>query len=181
MNLYDLFKYILIIFKLLKYFEINSEKEGYEIKLGISDLKNPEEWSRKIVPEKIFTNNYLSTNGNKFTMKNDIALIKLREPVEFSDYISPVCIATSVMSVPAGGELVWITDFGKTKVGSSTASFLQQTQIAISTLEQCDNALNFWTDVNRDEIICTEDTGSNTCNGTISRRRLDDFTKLGLT
>ena len=50
------------------------------------------------------------------TLKNDIALVRLVEPVEFSDYVRPVCLATS-SNETADYRRCWIAGWGTTSYG----------------------------------------------------------------
>ncbi|XP_056299238.1 venom protease-like [Pseudoliparis swirei] len=53
------------------------------------------------------------------THENDICLLKLSTPVEFTDYIQPVCLA-STGSTFHSGVSSWVTGFGLTQYGKIT-------------------------------------------------------------
>ena len=49
---------------------------------------------------------------------NDIALIKLREPVTFTEYIRPVCLQSN-MSTFHNGTTCWATGWGSVNLGGT--------------------------------------------------------------
>uniref|UniRef100_A0A3Q2EF90 Zgc:100868 n=1 Tax=Cyprinodon variegatus TaxID=28743 RepID=A0A3Q2EF90_CYPVA len=53
---------------------------------------------------------------NSSTVDNDIALIRLSEPVSFTNYISPVCLAASNSTFYSGVES-WVTGWGTIGIG----------------------------------------------------------------
>uniref|UniRef100_A0A8C2WUH9 chymotrypsin n=1 Tax=Cyclopterus lumpus TaxID=8103 RepID=A0A8C2WUH9_CYCLU len=53
------------------------------------------------------------------TNENDICLLKLLAPVDFTDYIQPVCLA-SAGSTFHSGVSSWVTGFGNTQTGKLT-------------------------------------------------------------
>lgn len=54
---------------------------------------------------------------NDKTWNNDIALVQLSSPVNFTDYIKPVCLAASGSEFDEG-TTVWVTGFGRIKNNS---------------------------------------------------------------
>ncbi|XP_036004649.1 serine protease 27-like [Fundulus heteroclitus] len=91
---------------------------------------NPNEVMRKVAqinfhPDYSFNNNLYyyyyyyhhgHGNGYDYDNTNDIALVKLSEPVSFTSYISPVCLAASD-SIISSGYNTWITGWGDTGDG----------------------------------------------------------------
>lgn len=75
---------------------------------------------------------------NNVTNDNDIALLKLRSPVTFTDYIRPVCLAAD-HSVFNNGTDSWITGWGDISEGVSLPSpnVLQEVKIPIVGNRQC--------------------------------------------
>ncbi|CAF91384.1 unnamed protein product, partial [Tetraodon nigroviridis] len=53
------------------------------------------------------------------TLDNDLCLLKLSSPVNFSDYISPVCLA-SANSTFSNGTVSWIVGYGSLSSGKLT-------------------------------------------------------------
>jgi len=70
---------------------------------------------------------------------NDIALMKLSSPVNFTDHISPVCLSSiQGEELPAVGTNVFITGWGNTKVPSRDPSAtLKQAVVPLMSTEVC--------------------------------------------
>lgn len=66
---------------------------------------------------------------------NDIAIIKLDEPVEFNEILHPVCMPTPGRSFK--GETGTVTGWGALKVGGPTSDTLQEVQVPILSQEEC--------------------------------------------
>ncbi|XP_042591975.1 uncharacterized protein LOC109055827, partial [Cyprinus carpio] len=75
---------------------------------------------------------------NNFTNENDIALLKLRSPVTFTDYIRPVCLAAH-NSVFNSGTDSWITGWGNIGEGVPLPSpnVLQEVEVPVIGNRQC--------------------------------------------
>ncbi|KAI4904651.1 hypothetical protein NFI96_019427, partial [Prochilodus magdalenae] len=98
---------------------------------------------------------------NSQTFNNDITLLKLATPAQITDRVSPVCVATSTTSIPAGTRCV-TTGWGKTGT-TSTPRILQQTALPILSQAQC---MQYWGQ-NRitDAMICAGASGVSSCQG----------------
>ena len=98
----------------LYYFSTSTS--GLQVSLGCQNLQgtNPNEESRSVA-RIILHPNYDSDSSN-----NDIALLRLSSPVEFTDYIRPVCLAASD-SVFNKGTDSWVTGWGSVKEGGESA------------------------------------------------------------
>ncbi|BFG03667.1 trypsin-1 [Drosophila madeirensis] len=66
---------------------------------------------------------------------NDIAIIKLDEPVEFDEVLHPVCMPTPGRSFK--GETGIVTGWGALKVGGPTSDTLQEVQVPILSQDAC--------------------------------------------
>ncbi|EDW00876.1 GH20776 [Drosophila grimshawi] len=66
---------------------------------------------------------------------NDIAVIKLDEPVEFNEILHPVCMPTPGRSFK--GETGVVTGWGAIKVGGPTSDTLQEVQVPILSQDAC--------------------------------------------
>ena len=51
---------------------------------------------------------------NNQTMRNDIALIQLVEPIQFTDYVMPVCIPPTRRRVVTVGDVCYSLGWGDT-------------------------------------------------------------------
>lgn len=79
------------------------------VHLGVNNLtgSNPNEVIRTI--SQVFVH----PNYNKFTFDNDMCLLKLSSPVNFTNYLSPICLAAQG-STFYDGIIIWVTGFGVT-------------------------------------------------------------------
>lgn len=82
------------------------------VSLGRQNLegKNPNEVSRHVAAIIVHP------DFDRGTINNDIALVRLSSPVNFSHYIRPVCLAASA-SVFNNGTGSWVTGWGYIKEG----------------------------------------------------------------
>uniref|UniRef100_A0A4W4E9V2 chymotrypsin n=1 Tax=Electrophorus electricus TaxID=8005 RepID=A0A4W4E9V2_ELEEL len=98
---------------------------------------------------------------NSQTFNNDITLLRLVSPAQMTNRVSPVCLATSTISVPAGTRCV-TTGWGKTQT-TSTPRILQQTALPILSQAQC---RQYWGQ-NRitEAMICAGASGVSSCQG----------------
>ncbi|XP_071396651.1 trypsin II-P29-like [Centroberyx affinis] len=117
---------------------------------------NPNEVSRMI--ERIVCH----PDYNSFTEDNDICLLKLKSAVNFTDYISPVCLAASNSSFHNGTES-WVTGFGRNGTGGFPET-LQEVNVPIVGNRQC----NCYYDSGITEnMICAglQEGGKDSCQG----------------
>ncbi|KAK7604020.1 hypothetical protein V9T40_004293 [Parthenolecanium corni] len=66
---------------------------------------------------------------------HDIALLKLRKPVNFSKTVRPVCLPPEELD-PAGLTGI-VVGWGRTSEGGTLANVIQEVQVPILTLDQC--------------------------------------------
>ncbi|KAF3837346.1 hypothetical protein F7725_004810 [Dissostichus mawsoni] len=80
---------------------------------------------------------------------NDMALLKLSSPVNFTDYIQPVCLA-SANSTFYTGVSSWVVGFGATSSGGPNADTLQEVRVPVMGNKECKCAYPYITD----NMIC---------------------------
>ncbi|XP_051931451.1 serine protease 33-like isoform X2 [Hippocampus zosterae] len=101
---------------------------------------------------------------NEITNDNDIALMRLSSPVEFTNFIRPVCLAAPGSVVPAGTE-TWVTGWGT--IGSDdplpSPQALQEVTVPVVSNSKCSESYSLITS----NMICagTENGGRDSCQG----------------
>lgn len=97
-------------------FLCSTKTKNWKVSLGRQNLQgeNPDEVSLTLA--KII----LHPNYDSGTLNNDIALLRLSSPVQFTDYIRPVCLAGG-SSVFNSGTDSWVTGFGTVDEGGESA------------------------------------------------------------
>ncbi|XP_041959286.1 chymotrypsin-like protease CTRL-1 [Alosa sapidissima] len=98
-------------------------------------------------------------NSNNFN--NDITLLKLSSPAQLTSRVSPVCMASSSASFPAGMRCV-TTGWGKTG-STSSPRILQQTALPLLSTAQCRQ--HWGSNRITDAMICAGASGVSSCQG----------------
>ncbi|MEE6524731.1 hypothetical protein FKM82_024349, partial [Ascaphus truei] len=105
----------------------------YMVNLGAYQLSSPR---GIMVPVKeIHIHPTFKQDGSS----GDIALLKLQNPIQYSDYILPICIPTPDVVVPTNYPCT-VTGWGSIKsgVGNPTPQTLQKVQLPIIDHSECD-------------------------------------------
>ncbi|XP_074058252.1 chymotrypsin-like protease CTRL-1 [Macrotis lagotis] len=98
---------------------------------------------------------------NPNTMNNDLTLVKLSSPVQYTSRISPVCLATD-NNLTQGLTCV-TTGWGRTSgVANTTPARLQQVVLPLVTVYQCQQ---YWGSRITDAMICAGGAGASSCQG----------------
>ncbi|XP_043952941.1 serine protease 27-like [Gambusia affinis] len=131
-----------------------------QVHLGAYNLSqlNPNEVIRGIVQADVHV------DYNSQTYDNDIALLKLSAPVNFTDYIQPVCLA-SHNSTFLEGTNSWVTGFGD--LGNRMfPEILQQVEIPIIGSNKC-SCYNQGFATITENMICAglDEGGKDSCQG----------------
>ncbi|XP_075948287.1 trypsin-like [Anarhichas minor] len=93
--------------------------------------------------------------------ENNICLLKLSAPVNFTDYIQPVCLASAGSTFHTGVSS-YVAGFGKTQAGSSSGAYiLQEVKVPIVGNKECKCTHPLITD----NVICAgfREGGNNGC------------------
>ncbi|XP_037544049.1 serine protease 27-like [Nematolebias whitei] len=133
----------------------SNDVTGIQVHLGVHSLSgsNPNEVIRSL--DQIIC--HPQYNGQ--TYENDICLVKLSNPVNFTDYVSPTCLASD-NSTFDDGLSTWITGFG------STSDILQEVAVPIVGNNACTCYLQDFAGIT-ENMICAGKLagGKDTCQG----------------
>ncbi|XP_055477605.1 chymotrypsinogen B2 [Psammomys obesus] len=125
---------------------------------GEFDQGSDEEDIQVLKIAKVFKN----PKFNMFTVRNDITLLKLATPAQFSETVSAVCLPSANDDFPAG-TLCATTGWGKTKYNAAkTPDKLQQAALPIVSTAECKQ---FWGSKITDVMICAGASGVSSCMG----------------
>ncbi|KAM6963885.1 chymotrypsin-like protease CTRL-1 [Tautogolabrus adspersus] len=106
-------------------------------------------------------------NYNNTLFNNDIALMKLDSPVNFTNYIRPICLASN-SSQFHNSTLCWATGWGNVGKDEPLQAFhaLQEVQIPVIGNKQC--SCNYMPEPNAnitDQMICAGQENKGICQG----------------
>ncbi|KAM8836120.1 chymotrypsin-like protease CTRL-1 isoform 2-T2 [Spinachia spinachia] len=110
---------------------------------------------------------HVHPNYNNTLYNNDAALMKLRSPVVFNDFIRPVCLASSVSEFHTG-TLCWATGWGRlgSDIPLPPSQPLQEVQVPIVGEKQCTCSYLQVADANiTAEMICAGEQNRGVCQG----------------
>ncbi|KAM4702994.1 chymotrypsin-C-like [Rhinophrynus dorsalis] len=137
-----------------------SSTRTYRVYLGKHSLKSEEEGSIAISPEKIIVHE----NWNSFLIINDIALIKLAQPVEFSDKIQAACLPP-VEAILSNNFPCYVTGWGRLYTNGPIADNLQQALLPVVDHATC-TLRDWWGSQVKPTMVCAGGDGIvSGCNG----------------
>jgi len=166
----------------------NPSPSAYSVKLGVfeqtSSTENGEVVSQ--VSEVQIHPKYRGIVNNQAPIY-DTALLKLANPVEFTDHIIPVCLPKQGQALPTAGTSLTFTGWGRTEnsIFSGVATKLQQVNMPLVATDKCAEFVGESWDENI--IYCGgfEEPGKATCNGDSGGPSVHltngQYTLLGLT
>ncbi|CAH2308070.1 transmembrane protease serine 9-like [Pelobates cultripes] len=106
--------------------------------------------------------------------KGDIALVKLSSPVNYTDYVTPICLPSESVTFPCGLDC-WVTGWGSSSSDGSVqaANVLQEEKVPLIDHERCNqmyhtaSSNNSNTTIVQEEKICAGYTEgrNNSCQG----------------
>ncbi|GAU89143.1 hypothetical protein RvY_01727 [Ramazzottius varieornatus] len=98
-------------------------------------------------------------------INNDICLLKMEKPIQFSDHVSPVCLPETSQELPVGTEC-WITGWGNIQPNSSVAgtypATLKQVDVKVVKRSTCNVA---FFGIVTDKMVCVQNPGKGACDG----------------
>ncbi|EFX87193.1 hypothetical protein DAPPUDRAFT_312667 [Daphnia pulex] len=132
----------------------------YQIKLGVHFLNkttNDAQQSRNVNQIKIHEEYGFDDDGNPH---NDIAILTLSSPVEYTDTISPVCLVPSCLN-DESGQAVIAMGWGHTTAGGSNSDYLRFAQLSTVSDAKCRKSHGRF--FNGEHMFCAFKEGQDTC------------------
>jgi len=145
-------------------FMFEANKTKYGVQLGVFNKTNIDEPGQQ---HKEIAELLLHPKWDTKTLAYDIALLKLENPVEFTDHISPICLPTTQgEKLPEPGTTVFMTGWGLTEKGRDSQT-LKQASSVLKSDEECKKGNSqFNSDMmlcegskRRDQSTCIGDSG----------------------
>ncbi|KAM5160819.1 chymotrypsin-C-like [Callospermophilus lateralis] len=132
----------------------------YRVALGKNDLTVDEEGSLFVGVDTI----YVHEKWNSFLVRNDIALIKLAEPVELSDTIQVACLPQKDSVLPQDYPC-FVTGWGRLWTNGPIADELQQGLQPVVDYATCSRG-DWWSYMVTKSMVCAGGDGViSSCNG----------------
>ena len=97
---------------------------------------------------------------NSGTIDNDYAILRLKNPVNFTNEVSPACLPGD-LSATYAGVLATVTGWGTLSSGGSQPTVLQEVDVTVTSNTVCNNAYGSITN----NMICAADSGKDSCQG----------------
>ncbi|KAL2711789.1 transmembrane protease serine 9-like [Vespula squamosa] len=126
--------------------------------LGVYDVDDPNDGYIVPIDKTILHENFTS---NIIHDNNDIALIKLKNVVEYDAYVQPICFPNKDANYT--GQKVKVTGWGTVAVNGATSQFLRETNLNVLSLNTCKN-----TSIGKyltNSVICAYSDNTDACQG----------------
>ena len=95
------------------------------------------------------------------TLDNDFAILRLANPVTFTNEVSPACLPAD-LSATYAGVLATVTGWGNLKSGGPSPDVLQEVDVTVTTNAKCQSA---YRGIITSNMVCAADTGKDSCQG----------------
>uniref|UniRef100_A0A8C5WIB3 Peptidase S1 domain-containing protein n=1 Tax=Leptobrachium leishanense TaxID=445787 RepID=A0A8C5WIB3_9ANUR len=151
-------------------FKYPSIPSYYTISLGMYRLGGSNPHGVTVEVERIIKHLQYTYTGDR----GDITLVKLKNPVTFTDYIQPICLPTVSIAFPSGVRC-WVTGWGTRSSGGDVPSVntLQEVMTPLIDYKQCDqmyhigSSTSSFTTIIQEEKICSgyKEGGKDSCQG----------------
>uniref|UniRef100_S4RNL8 pancreatic elastase II n=1 Tax=Petromyzon marinus TaxID=7757 RepID=S4RNL8_PETMA len=103
-------------------------------------------------------------NGNNVAGGNDIALIRLANPVILSDKIQPACLPPAGLILP-NNYVCYVTGWGRIATGGALPDALQQANLPVVDYATCSQP-SWWSTNVKTNMVCAGGDGyDSACNG----------------
>ncbi|XP_012372243.2 serine protease 44 [Octodon degus] len=143
--------------------------QDYSVKLGDSNLRHEAPTAVEVPVKDIVIHQDYSAFGIAFgAIFNDIALVLLSFPVNYSTHIQPVCLPAKSLQLAAGTQC-WVTGWGKTHEDENLPTQLHEAEVNIVDLQKCNEdlqeLLHMFNNVVSEGGLCAYGEGKDACQG----------------
>lgn len=135
--------------------------KNYQVILGSHDLNTPSVHERTVDMEQIIVHE----NWNAATVTNDIALIKLRTPIQFNSKISPICLPFNDIVGNMDEENALTMGYGSVKYAGFRTTTLHEVYLRVEPTASCRNTYADYQTQVTDKMICTYVDQKDACQG----------------
>ncbi|XP_013382688.1 chymotrypsin-like protease CTRL-1 [Lingula anatina] len=133
------------------------------------------------VVERTVSKVYIINSYKAATFDNDVALLKLSEPVKDTNEIRPICPVREDTNV-AEGTLCTVTGWGVSRLGSIQPSdVLMEASVRYSSAEACRASSQYPRDEITDDMLCAAEPATDSCLGDSGGPLMCAFTVSGET
>ncbi|XP_035229811.1 chymotrypsin-like elastase family member 2B isoform X2 [Stegodyphus dumicola] len=129
---------------------------GIKIHLGAHSKYKKTQYEQVRISKKVIAYPDLELDDiRRYSMNDDVSLIKLNAPVKFNDGVQPACMPSLGWQLQPG-TICYVTGWGESR-GSGGAEFLKQSDQMVQSKENCS--------VNEHTQICVAKHQSSPCHG----------------
>ncbi|XP_072017073.1 ovochymase-like [Amphiura filiformis] len=109
----------------------------------------------------------INPDFDKATYDSDIALLKLKQPVTYTEYISPLCLPNEIQAqaLIRAGKKGFVTGWGDIVDQGDYSRDLKRVRLSIIAQEDCGNAHAHNNHVITSTMFCAEANGRDACRG----------------
>ncbi|XP_023931419.1 CUB and sushi domain-containing protein 3-like isoform X1 [Lingula anatina] len=132
------------------------------VRIGAHDLLDPNEPG---AVSQYLDSIHVHAQYDDSTKNNDIALLKLANPVDLTDQITLICLPMYEGEELLDGHHCNATGWGVTSFGGSVSSVLMQVGTPYIGTETCRSATSYSTEDITDKMICAGAPGKDSCQG----------------
>ncbi|VDL60601.1 unnamed protein product [Hymenolepis diminuta] len=127
---------------------LTSDPSRLIVRVGEHNLHEPEEFQVDHEVEEIFTYpKTFSAMGGNFDAKDDIALLKLKKPVQFNENVRPACLPNPGEEFEAGN-ICAVAGWGQTSQESDISSTLRHINVPLLSSEDCEDRFLLYSLIN---------------------------------
>ncbi|XP_001623008.2 chymotrypsin-like protease CTRL-1 isoform X2 [Nematostella vectensis] len=133
---------------------------GYTVVVGAHRIKERSAIQQEFRLTKLFKHKDFSMSH----LKNDVALLKLDNPIQPSDKVNTVCLPERNSRAQVGAQC-FITGWGRLVGGGQPSEILQQAMLPVASHSACDRKNSYLVPVEEKSMICAGGMGMGGCQG----------------